>query len=192
MADVRVARRYAWRLLALLVLVDVAALLVLLSPVRSSSAARQQQLSQLWAELQDKTREAVPLRGIDKKVEQAQSEIQQFYATRFLDSFANVSAELGAVAKDNGVQLTTATYGTEETDLPDLRRVWIKAGISGDYPREVRFINALERSKTFFLVDSVSLSESTGKTAAVNLQIGAETYLRTAGTTNSDETRHRQ
>ncbi len=192
MADVRVVRRYAWKLMALLALIDVAAAVVLLSPIRSSSAARQQQLNQLWAELQDKTREAVPLRGIDKKVEQAQTEIQQFYATRFPDSFAAISSELGVLAKDNAVQMTTASYGTEDTDLPDLHRVWITARISGDYTHEVRFINALERRQTFFLVDSVNLTESNGKSAAVSLQIGAESYLRTAGTTNSHETRHGQ
>ncbi len=190
MADVRVVRRYVWKLLALLAVIDLAAAALLLSPIRSSSAVRQQQLNQLWAELQDKTREAVPLRGIDKKVEQAQEEIQQFYVARFPDSFAAVSTQLGTLAKDNGVQLTTASYATEDTDLPELRRVWIKARISGDYTREVQFINALERSKNFFLVDSVGLQEVTGKNVGVNLQIGAETYLRTAGLPSSDETRH--
>ncbi len=47
--------------------------------------------------------------------------------------------------------------------------------LSGDYLQEVKFINALERDKMFFLIDGIALGEQQGN---VRLQLKLETYLR--------------
>jgi type IV pilus assembly protein PilO len=47
--------------------------------------------------------------------------------------------------------------------------------LSGDYLQEVKFINALERDKMFFLIDGITLGEQQGN---VRLQLKLETYLR--------------
>jgi Tfp pilus assembly protein PilO len=200
MADVPSLRRLLWKVLALFAIIDIAAVIVLVSPISSSSAARRQHLNELWNELQKKTHDAVPTRGIEQKVDQARVEIAQFYGERFPDSFAAVSDELGRLARENNVQLVSATYKTEDTDLPELKRVSISAKIAGDYTHEVKFINALERNEKFFLVDSVDLNEAGGVRAApgaaVALQIGAETFLRaaekpeTVAETKTDEARN--
>jgi Tfp pilus assembly protein PilO len=201
MADVRSLSRTFWKIVVALAVLDLLALIVLISPISSSSAARRQNLNQLWNELQKKTRDAVPTRGIDKKLNQARSEITEFYAQHFPDSFAAIPDELGKLAREDNVQLDSANYKIEDTDLPDLRRVYISARISGDYTREAKFINSLERSnKVFFLVDSVDLNESGASRGApgttVALQIGVETYLKSPNKTatlaemKTDEPRH--
>jgi type IV pilus assembly protein PilO len=54
--------------------------------------------------------------------------------------------------------------------------VEVEAELSGDYLQLVRFINALERNRLFFIVDDLQLgSEQNG---IVKLQIKVETYLR--------------
>jgi hypothetical protein len=45
----------------------------------------------------------------------------------------------------------------------------------------VKFINALERSKLFFLIDGVTLVEQQGN---VRLQLKVETYLRNGAATS--------
>jgi hypothetical protein len=50
--------------------------------------------------------------------------------------------------------------------------------VTGDYADEMRFINALERSKTFFVINSVSLGGAEGRT--VRLELHVETFLRSA------------
>ena len=52
----------------------------------------------------------------------------------------------------------------------------ITADFSGDYLQLVRFLNELERSKLFFLVDSVELGGEQG--GVVKLQMQLETYLK--------------
>ena len=51
----------------------------------------------------------------------------------------------------------------------------MEVSLSGDYLQEVKFINALERDKMFFLVDGITLGEQQGN---VRLQLKLETYLR--------------
>jgi type IV pilus assembly protein PilO len=62
--------------------------------------------------------------------------------------------------------------------VTNLQRVEIDVDVSGDYQQLVRFINSLERSKTFFIVDDLELAGE--QSGTVKLRIKLETYLRTA------------
>jgi type IV pilus assembly protein PilO len=55
--------------------------------------------------------------------------------------------------------------------------VEIEADLGGNYLQLVRFINAVERDRMFFLVDSVQLGGE--QAGIVKLQMKVETYLRT-------------
>jgi hypothetical protein len=48
--------------------------------------------------------------------------------------------------------------------------------LAGEYQRIVKFINALERDRTFFIIDRVNLAEQQG--GNVRLELHLETYLR--------------
>jgi hypothetical protein len=52
------------------------------------------------------------------------------------------------------------------------------AGISGDYPQIMRFVNALERDQTFFVIRAMSLTGQQG--GLVNLRLRVSTWLRPA------------
>ena len=45
----------------------------------------------------------------------------------------------------------------------------MKASLSADYLQLVKFINAIERSKTLMLLDSIKLSEEQGGTVKVDM-----------------------
>ena len=83
--------------------------------------------------------------------------------------------ELGKVAGDTGVHLTAVKYDDKDAVIEGLRKLNIEITLSGDYLQEVKFINALERDKMFFLIDAVALGEQQGN---VRLQLKLETYLR--------------
>ena len=83
MPDLRQTRKNIKTALAVLVGVDVVALLVLLSPLVGSTESRRQELNQLWSELRTKTRQVEPLRNLDKKVVTANRQITEFYKKRF-------------------------------------------------------------------------------------------------------------
>jgi hypothetical protein len=55
--------------------------------------------------------------------------------------------------------------------------VRIDATLSGGYVQEVKFINALERQKPFFIVDGILLGETQG--GDVRLGVTLETFVKT-------------
>ncbi len=178
MTDVNSARRRFSLVLIVLLCLDVAAIGVLISPIGRSSRSAHTRLQQLWSQLRDKDREAMPLRGIDGKVVEAKQEIQGFFAGRLPSSYAAVSDRLNKVAGSSGITLANVRYDTEPAAVAGLDRVSIDLAISGDYLQAVKFINALERDKMFFLVNGVAVQGS--GSGVVRLQLNVETYLKSA------------
>ena len=175
MSDLKQMRKRLQIAIAALVLVDVAAVAMLLTPLAGSQESRQQELRQLWLDL--KARESAPWRGLDKKIPTAQRQIEDFYHDRFPAEDSAISTDLGRVASETGVKMSAEKYSHKDSDIEGLQRVEIEADVSGDYLQLVRFINALERNRLFFIVDNLELgSEQNG---IVKLQIKVETYLRT-------------
>ena len=177
MPDLRETRRKVKTALGAMAAVDVIAIAVFFSPLVGSQSARQNQLHELWKDLQQKTREVEPLRGLDKKVPVARKQIDQFYAERLPAQDSAISTDLGKVAAQSGVKIGSIKYSMKEGDMAGVQRVEIEADLAGDYLQLVRFINALERDQMFFLVDSVSLGGEQG--GVVKLQLKLETYLKT-------------
>src|SRR5271167_2550885 len=178
MPDLRDTRRKVQIALAALAAVDVLAIAVFFSPLVGSETSRREQLAQNWRELQQKTREVEPLRGLDKKIPIARKQIDEFYAQRLPAQDSAISADLGKVAAQNGVRIGSIKYSMKDPETTaGVRRMEIEADLVGDYLQLVRFINALERDQLFYLVDSVGLGGDQG--GVVRLQLRLETYLKT-------------
>ncbi len=176
MPDISAIRRRLRLVLAGLLAVCVIATAVLLSPIGSFPRTRRREVEQLQNELRMKTAENQPLRGIDHKIVNAQDQVAVFYRERLPSSYASISEALGTVAADNGVTLSGTQYHAAPAELPGLDRVLLDATIKGDYVHALQFINALEREKTFFVIDHVSLTGQQG--GIVQLQIQIEAFLK--------------
>lgn len=175
MPDLKQTRNRLKLIMGVLAIVDVAALVVLFTPLGGSQEARQQQLAQLNQER--RARAAAPWRGLDKKIPEAKQQIEDFYRERFPAEDSTISADLGRVAQETGVRMSSVKYKTADAEIDGLQKRDVQADVSGDYLQIARFINALERDKLFYIVDGIQLgSEQSG---AVKLQITVETYLRT-------------
>jgi Tfp pilus assembly protein PilO len=183
MADIRDTRRKVVTALVVLLVIDLAAVGILVSPIGRHRTERQQQLRQLQTELQTKTREVAPLQGIDKKVQDAKQQVTSFMSNRLPTRYSEIADELGKTAQANNVQFTNVRYATEDTDLNDVKRVMLDATVAGNYKQVVKFINALERSKVVFLVDSVTLNQEQQQQQPgfVRLTLRLETYMAQPG-----------
>lgn len=177
MSDLRDTRRKLKIAMIAMLCVDVVAAIILLSPLAGSGESRHQEMQQLTAEQRQKTRQVEPLRGLDKKVVIANQEIDAFYQDRLPTRESAISDQLGKLAAQNGVRIGQAKYDSKDVEAVGLMPIAIEVSCQGDYLQLVRFINALERSKTFFIVNSVVLGDAQG--GSVKLQMKLETYLRT-------------
>ena len=160
-----------------LVILDLACVGYLLSPAGRSRQARQREYYELRAQLTAKRQEVLPTRGMDQKLKQASQDITTFDDQRFPVEYSDVAEELGKLAADTGVHLSGVKYDEKDATIEGLRKLNIEITLSGDYLQEVKFINALERDKSFFLIDGINLAEQQGN---VRLQLKLETYLRNA------------
>jgi len=180
MASIREVRKTLVPVLIALVVLDLACVGYLLSPAGRSREARHRDLNVLQAQLAAKRQEVLPTRGMDGKLKQASTDITAFSKERFPAQYSAVSEELGKLASQSGVQVAAVKYEDKDAPVEGLRKLNIEVAISGSYLQEVKFINALERDKLFFVVDGVALGEQQGN---VRLQLKMETYLRSgAGT----------
>lgn len=165
-------------LFVILLVLDISAVALLLSPVGRSRSARGEEYMRVRQQLQAKRRESLPARDMDKKLAMARAQINQFYADRLPSRYADISAELGKLANENGIQIAGIQYVSKDAEIEGLQRVTIDAALTGDYAKEMKFINSIERNKLFFVLKSVALENE--KNGAVRLQLKFETFLRTA------------
>jgi hypothetical protein len=161
----------------ILVLLNVAALAVLLTPLAGSGTARAQEFQDVRSQVQNRIKTVVPPKEVQQRVDEAREQIDGFYGERLPGTMSQVSERLGDIASQSKVHLLNAKYVTKESDLPGLMQVEIAADLSGDYVQEVKFINALEREKLFFIVNGVNLGERQG--GQVQLSVVLETYVKT-------------
>jgi type IV pilus assembly protein PilO len=176
MANLRAARRNLYAIGAILIVVDIAAIFVLLSPNGNVNLAKQDEFNQLRLQVQSKARTVVPPDQVQQRVEEARKQIAQFAQERLPGQPSELSVELGKLAADSGVHLGSVRYQEVDSDVPAVRRFQLTATISGDYLQEVKFINALERSRHFYVINSVTLGEQ--QPGAVRLGVNVDAYLK--------------
>jgi len=141
-----------------------------------SGEAQQQEFDSTRSQVQNRMKVVIPPTAVQGRVEQARTQIDDFYKDRLASEPSAVYAELGRLAAGDRVRIGGAKYELSETELPNVQMMNIEATLSGSYVDTIKFINALERSKMFFIVDGVGLGEQQG--GGVNLSVKLEAYVR--------------
>jgi plasmid stabilization system protein ParE len=111
---------------------------------------------------------------------QAGKQCEDFYQQAFLDSstgYSRIEADLGAIASKAGV--TTSGFSFKQKDIKDrgVTEISISTSVEADYPAVIQFINGIERSENFYLLDGLHLASATA--GGIRLQLQLHTYFRT-------------
>lgn len=155
---------------------------------QDAAAVAQQVTAMRTAEVQAK-----PLQGLDSKLAAATTEADVFSSKRLPFAYSQFLAELGALAKREGVKLTRVQYSedpvlVEAGGVGGLTQVRLDASLSGDYRPLVLFVNSLERDRMFFLIGGVTLTGQ--QSGTVGLRLRLMTYLRApVGAENTERAR---
>jgi len=170
-----------WVRWALLVLAVADVMLVVLR-WQTARAATQQEKDQL-VRLQKQhdtlgadVERAATIRGNLNGVEH---QCNRFVAEQLLDTASGYSAlveDLGRISEKSGLETNSVSYKQRALEKRDVQEVEVQATVQGDYPSLVRFINGLERSSHFYLLDSLTLAP--GSTGGVRLNLTLRTYFR--------------
>ena len=144
---------------------------------RTISTSNQDAMAGKQAQLRTMQIQTAPLRGLDRRVEESRKQIDNFYAKRIPPSYSAILERLGEIRDKGPVRLTRVGY-TQAPGSGDLTEIRMDAGLSGDYPAIMRFINGLERSQTFFVIRTMALTGQ--QSGSVNLRLQVSTWLRPA------------
>jgi Tfp pilus assembly protein PilO len=128
-------------------------------------------------ELKAMDMQTAPLRGLDKRMEEARAQIQSFYAKRIPPNYSSIDTRIGELQIKSGVSLSRVQY-TQGPAGSDLTEISMDCGITGSYPDIMRFINSLERDQNFFVIRAMQLAGQQG--GQVNLRLRVSTWLRPA------------
>jgi type IV pilus assembly protein PilO len=174
--NIRDLRRRLRIAMAILVGINVFAICALVYMMVRGTSALPAEFDGLHKQVQIKRVNVVPPQTVDDRIKQAREQIAHFYEDRFLNGSAAIFQAVGKVADENHVRLSQANYKSAPSDMPNLQQVEISATLSGNYLEAMKFINALEREKTFFIVNTVSLGDDKG--GNVQIRVVIETYMR--------------
>jgi Tfp pilus assembly protein PilO len=111
---------------------------------------------------------------------QARKDCDTFYQQSFLDSvtgYSKIEADLSDIATKSGVKVSGYAFKQKEVKDRGVTEVQLSMNLDADYPAIIQFINGLERSKNFYLLDSLHLSSVT--TGGIRLDLDLHTFFRT-------------
>ncbi|HWA96431.1 MAG TPA: GspMb/PilO family protein [Terracidiphilus sp.] len=141
----------------------------------ATSESSTDQLHNRQVQLRVLEQQMKPLRGLDQRVSDSRKQIDQFFDDRIPEHYSSIAEAIGDLQQKSGVNVTRLQYAQHEPGA-NLTEISIDAGIGGAYPQIMKFVNGLERDKTFFVIRSMSLTGQQG--GMVNLRMNFSTWLR--------------
>ena len=91
--------------------------------------------------------------------------------------YSALIADWGQLARGSGIAAENISFSQHAAEKNGVMEVGISTAVTGDYPSLVRFINALQHSDTFYVLDSLTLAAGTAGQLKLNLQL--RTFFRT-------------
>jgi Tfp pilus assembly protein PilO len=176
--NLRDVRTQLLAVVAVLLLLDVAAVVLLVSPIGRSRGQRQQEYEQLRLLKIEKTKVLAPAQGMDQKIATAREQEIAFNKDRLAEHYSAMSEQLAHVAGEAGVSVSDVKYDEHEEKgvPPGYDRVGITIQVHGSYAQDMRFINAVERQRMLLLIDAVSFGGMVGDQLTVSVHLS--TFMR--------------
>ena len=104
----------------------------------------------------------------------------EFFTSHFRPAGAGYSAiseDIGELSRTSGLHSDTISFHQHSPDARGLMQIDIATAVEGDYDSLVQFLDKLEHSENFYVLDSLALASSTGGKVRLNVQL--RTYFRT-------------
>jgi Tfp pilus assembly protein PilO len=104
----------------------------------------------------------------------------EFFTTHFRPAgagYSAVSEDLGQLSHSAGLRTDAVTFHQHNPDARGLIQVDISTAVEGDYESLITFLDKMEHSEDFYVLDSLALASSSAGKLRLNLQL--RTYFRT-------------
>lgn len=175
-------KRWVWIGLAVVLVLDLALVVFLWRAAGSDRAALENRRNLLRTRYMLQVADIKRATEIRQNMPQAERESTEFYTTRLhtLDGgYSSLLGDFDAISKKAGITVSSLAFKQNEIAGRNVVEIGVTATVEGDYPALVRFINGLERSDSFYLLDNLGLAS--GSTGGIRLNLNLRTYLRCEG-----------
>ena len=180
-------RRNIKLVLAALIVCDLLLYLFALGPLSESDRERRLQVENLRRQVRDRTVQVEKLAALVQKVETARTE-----GDKLLDeitmprrtAFSTIVSELDQAGSKAGVELRDRGLSVEPIEGSDtLSMLTVTQGLEGSYENLVRFLNMLDRSPRFLIIESLGAAPQQSGTkqqqgALLSVTLRLDTFMR--------------
>jgi len=169
--------------LGILVVANLVAAVMVFKPWGGSAEDLARQQASLQQQLTSMQTRIKQTRALVAKAERARQEGDGFlteYTTDRRTTFSTITAELERIAKDSGVQPKPASYNLEAVEGSDtLSQMTITAAYEGNYASLTKFVNLLDRSPRFLIIESLTAApQQTNAGDLLSVGIKLDTFVR--------------
>jgi len=164
---------------------NLVAAVMAFKPFGGSAADLRREQQALRVQLGRLQARAATSKRLVEKVETARREGDQFLAKYVMDRrtmSSTIQDELNRTAKEAGIKALPATLDLEPIEGSDtLEMMSISAGYEGTYAELTKFVNLLDKSPRFLIIENMQTAPQQGG-QALNVTLKLDTFVReTAG-----------
>jgi len=166
--------------LGLLLAADVALIVFLWRSAHEGPEAMRVQRDSLAAEAKLLQADVKRAQAIRAALPQVGKDCDTFYQQSFLNGatgYSDIDQDLAAIAAKAGIKTSGFAFRQQEVKGRGVTEISIGTSVDADYPAIIQFINGLERSRNFYLLDDLRLNSATA--GGIRLDISLHTFFRT-------------
>ena len=178
--DIREERIKVATVLGVLALANLLLYVLLNLPRMHRQTVEERKTSELTQNLSEVSRRVNLMKDLDDRFESEKSKVEKFYNdvlgtkdTRMIQ----IQREVRTIASSLTMDPETIAYQPEILDKVGLVSFTINVPLVGDYRNLRQFINRIEKSENFLIIDSVTLGGAKDGGALLDLSIHLSTYF---------------
>jgi Tfp pilus assembly protein PilO len=179
--DPRVAAR---AILGVLALANIVAALIAFKPWGGSPEELGRQRQQLTQQVEQLKTRLQHTKELASKVEHARSEGDRFLSEYMMDrrtTFSTIVAEMDKAANTAGLKQRERSYNLEAVEGSEtISQMTVTSGYEGPYSNLVKFVNVLDKSPRFLVIESLQASPQQGS-QSLNILVKLDTFVLDRG-----------
>jgi type IV pilus assembly protein PilO len=174
-------------ILGVLLLGNLIAAFMVYRPVGGSAEALDAQIAQLQSNMQRRQMELQRMRQIVARMDHARTSGDAFLGKYFLESrtkSSTIVGELDTAAKEAGLKARERSFNYDPIEGTDeFSMLTVVANYEGTYGDLLQFVNKLDKSSRFLIIDTMVATPQQGGHGILNVQVKFNAFVREGAST---------
>src|SRR3982751_2868501 len=175
-------RTLARTILGVLLLANLIASYAVFRPVGGSAEELDAQIANIQTSLQRRQLELQRMRQLVSRMQQAHDSGNKFLTTYFMDrrtASSSILGELDRSSKEAGLKPKERTFTYDPIEGTDkFSMMTVVANYEGTYGDLLQFVNRLDKSQRFLIIDTLTAAPQQGGQGILNVQIKFNTFVK--------------